>query len=148
MKQMGLDKMVSIVRPDRKLTIVAYPTLRAYAEAPMSAQDAADLDKKYTVRSVKMSDETLDGHRCEKNKVTVTADNGQKHEAIVWSAADLQKFPLQIQMNQADGTVVMHFTKVQLVKPDAKLFDAPAGFAKQASVEKLMQDAMMKALGK
>jgi hypothetical protein len=34
------------------------------------------------------------------------------------------------------------------VKPDAKQFDAPAGFTKYASVEKIMQDAMMKGLGK
>jgi hypothetical protein len=148
LKQIGLDKVVSIVQPDKKLTTIIYPSLRAYTEAPMSKEDAAEVDKKYTVQSSKMGNETLDGHVCEKNKVTLTAEGGKKREAVVWNATDLQKFPLQIQMPQDEGTVVMRFTNVKLVNPEAKLFEAPAGFTKQPSVEKLMQDAMMKALGK
>jgi negative regulator of sigma E activity len=147
-KQMGLDKMISIVRPDKKLTLVIYPSLRSYSEVPMSKEDAADLDRKYTVQSKKLGNENIAGHACEKIKMTVTADNGQKHEATVWNAIDLSSFPVQIQMDQPDATVVMQFNNVQLVKPDAKQFDAPAGFTKHASVEKIMQDAMMKGLGK
>ena len=147
-KQMGLDKMISIIRPDKKLTIVIYPSLRSYSETPMSKEDATDLDRKYTLQTKKLGSENIDGHPCEKNQMTVTADNGQKHEAIVWNALDLARFPLQIQMNQPDATVVMRFSNVQLAKPDAKQFDPPAGFTKYASVEKIMQDAMMKGLRK
>src|SRR5262245_3201202 len=32
LKQVGMDKLVSIVRLDRKSTLVVYPTLRAYTE--------------------------------------------------------------------------------------------------------------------
>src|SRR3954469_12669125 len=148
LKQMGMDKMVSIVRPDKKLTIIIYPTVKSYAEVPMSKEDAADLDKKYTVQSTKIANEIIDGHACQKNKVIVTGENGQKHEAIVWNASDLKQFPVQMQMNQPEANVVMRYNNVQLVRPNGAQFEAPVGFTKYNSVEKLMQDRMMKALGK
>src|SRR5437773_1540004 len=125
LKQIGMDKMVSIVRPDKKSTLVIYPSLRAYAEAPMSKQDASEHAQQYSLEATKIGNESLDGHACEKNKVKIMSANGQKHEATVWNAADLQKFPVQIQMIQPDATVVMHFTRVNLKKPEANLFEAP-----------------------
>lgn len=147
-KQMGLDKMVSIVRPDKKMTVFIYPSLRGYVEVPMSKEDAANLDRKYVVETTKLAQETVDGHSCEKNKVTGTADNGQKFEAIVWNAKDLKNFPIQMQMSQQETTVSMRFRNVELAKPDVKQFEAPAGFTKYATVEKLTQEGLMKALSK
>lgn len=147
-KQMGLDKMVSIVRPDKKTTIFLYPSLRGYAEVPMSKEDAANLERKYIVKSTKLAQEKIDGHSCEKNKVIATADNGEKFEALVWNAMDLKNFPIQMQMTQEETTVFMHFTNVQLTKPGGDQFEAPAGFTKYATVEKLTQQGLMKALGK
>ena len=49
--------------------------------------------------------------------------------------------------DQPEATVVMHYKDIQLAKPEAKQFDAPAGFTKHESMEKLMQAAMMKTLG-
>ncbi len=147
-KQMGLDKMVSIVRPEKKMTIFIYPSLRGYVEVPMSKEDAANLDRKYVVETTKLAQEKIDGHACEKNKVTGTADNGQKFEAIVWNAKDLKNFPIQMQMSQQDTTVSMRFTNVQLAKPDVAQFEAPAGFTKYATVEKLTQEGLLKALSK
>ena len=128
LKQIGMDKMVSIVRPDKKMTLVIYPSLRGYAEAPMSKQDLADRDRQYTLETTKIAQETLDGHVCDKNKVKIVSADGQKHDAIVWNATDLKKFPLQIQLNQPDATVVMHFSNVNLKKPETSSFEAPAGF--------------------
>jgi hypothetical protein len=39
MRVLGMDKMVSIVRPDLKATLSLYPALRAYAAIPMSKED-------------------------------------------------------------------------------------------------------------
>src|ERR1051326_3922388 len=49
LKQIGMDKMVSIVRPDKKATLVIYPALKAYAEIPMSREEAADLEKNFNI---------------------------------------------------------------------------------------------------
>ena len=148
LKQMGMDRMVTIMRPDRKIMLYIYPSLQAYAETPMPRDDVAQLQNKSTVENTKLGDETIDGHPCEKNKVIVTDESKHRTEAVVWNAKDLKKFPLQMQIDQPDAKVIMRYTEVQLAKPDAKQFDAPEGFKKYASVEKLMQESMMKMLGK
>ena len=147
LKQIGMDKMVSIVRPDRKATFVIYPSLQAYAEVPMSSEDAADLNKDFKVEKSKLSKETIDGHPCEKSKVTVTDGKGGKQEALVWNAADLKDFPVQMQMDQPEAKVVMTYKDIQMTKPEARQFEVPAGFTKHDSMEKLMQAAMTKTLG-
>ena len=147
LKAMGMDKMVSVVLPEKKNTLVIYPSLRSYAEVPMSKDDASTMDTKYKIETTKLGTETLDGHACVKNKVLVTGEKGDKHEAVVWNATDMKDFPLQMQMNQNEATVVMRYSNVQLVRPDAKQFEAPTGFTKHASVEQMMQGAMLKMLG-
>ena len=146
LKQLGMDKMVSIMRPDTKSVFYVYPSLQAYAETAMSKEDTGQT--KSSINTTKLGDDTIDGHPCEKNKVTVTDENKHKTEAIVWNATDLKKFPIQMQIDQPDARVVMRYSDVKLAKPDAKQFEAPAGFKKYESVEKLMQETMMKMLGK
>jgi hypothetical protein len=148
LKQMGMDKMVTIMRPDRKTMLYLYPSLQAYVETPISREDAAQLQGKSSVKTAKLGEESIDGHPCEKNKVTVTDENQRKTEAIVWNARDLKKFPIQMQIDQPDAKVIMRYSQVQLARPDAKQFEAPNGFKKYDSVEKLMQESMTKLLGK
>ena len=63
-----------------------------------------------------------------KNNVVVKGSTGPVLEAVVWNATDLKDFPLQIQMNQKDNKVIMRFSQVRLVKPDAKQFDLPPNY--------------------
>jgi hypothetical protein len=146
-KQVGMDKLVSIVRLDRKSTLVVYPALQAYTEVPMSTEDAADLTKEFTVQKTALGAETLDGHPCQKNKVIVTDPKGARQEALVWNARDLQDFPIQMQIMQSDGTILLRYSEVRLTRPEAAQFEAPPGFAKHEGMEKLMQAAMTKSLG-
>lgn len=146
-KVAGLDKLVSVVRPDRKSTLLIYPSVQAYAETPMSKDEAAGLDRKFKIEKTRLGSETIDGRSCEKNKVVVSADNGEKHEATVWYAADLKNFPIKVQMNQPQMTVVLQYRDVKLAPPDAGRFEPPAGFTKQPTVEDLMQNAMLRTLG-
>lgn len=147
-KQMGMDKMVSIVRPDQKIVIVAYPALRAYAETPIPKNQAATGDEDYKIERTKIGAETIDGHPSTKNKVTITGRNNEKQEAVVWNASDLKDFPIRIEIPQTNGTMVMTYSNVKFEKPDPKLFEPPAGFEKHSSVEQLIQSAMMKMLAK
>jgi len=149
LKQMGVDKMVSIVRPDKQTQFVVYPTARAYAEMPISKGTNGGGNQDYKIESTKLGTETVDGHPCVKNKVTISSQDAEKHEAVVWNATDLKDFPVKMQMAQAGGgTLVMTYSNIKLEKPDAKLFEPPADFEKHASVEKLLQSVMMKMLAK
>ena len=147
LKQLGMDKMVTIVRPDRKSTLVVYPALRAYAEAPMSKQDSEDLARTYKVEKTKLGTERVDGHPCDQYRVTVTSEKGDRHEALVWYAADVKGFPIQMQLNQPEATVLMLYRNIKLDRPPGRDFEAPVGFSKHTSVENLMQEAMMKMMG-
>jgi len=146
-KVAGLDKLSTIVLPDRKSTLIIYPSVQAYAETPMPKDEAAGLGRKFKIEKTRLGNETIDGHGCEKDKVVVSADNGERHEATVWYAADLKNFPIKVQMNQPQMTVVLQYRAVKLSQPDAERFEPPAGFTKHPTVEHLMQDAMLKTLG-
>ncbi len=147
LKQLRMERVTSIVRPDKGTTIAIYPEHRAYAEMPMTPEDVADLKRDYKVAKQPVGKETIDGHPVEKHKIVVTGENNQRHEAFVWNATDLKDFPIRIQLNQGENTLVMQFKDVKLARPDARQFDPPNRFTKYESVEKLMQEAMMKSLG-
>jgi len=51
-------------------------------------------------------------------------------------------------MDQQQMSVVMQYRDVKLTRPDARQFDAPAGFARYSSVEQMMQQIMLKTLGR
>ncbi len=140
MKQAGMDKMITIVRADKKATLLCYPGAQAYAEMPFSESEAADSK----VESTEVGKETIDGHPCVKVKLFSTDAKGRPQEAFVWQATDLKKFPIQMQMTQRANTVIVKFEVPTLEKPSASLFEAPAGHTKYPNAQALMQAAMMK----
>ena len=143
-KQLGMDHLIAIVRPDKKADLIIYPKTSAYAEVPMSPEEIADLDKKYTLATTKVGTEKLNGHSCVKNNVTLTGEKGEKQGFLVWNATDLKDFPVQIQIPSPDNTVVMTFKEVKLVKPEARTFEAPAGLTKYDSAERLVRALTVK----
>ena len=151
MAQFGLDRVVSLVRPDRKASYIIFPGMKAYINTPMTPADLAAYSAKGKVDRTLAAKETLDGHPCVKNKLVVTDDQGGKHEAIVWEASDLRNFPMQIQTQEKEDTVLLRFSRVQFVRPDAKLFELPDDFTEHKDEKSLMQDVaaqMMKQITK
>jgi len=147
MKEMGMDRMVMISRPDKKLSYMIYPGLQAYAENAMRDPDAVKPESDFKVEITELGKDTVDGHPCVKNKVIVTDKEGKKYESTVWNAADLKKFPVKVETTEHDTTVVMLFKDVKLAKPEASLFEPPADFTKYDSVPAMMQQQMMKRMG-
>ena len=147
-KQMGIDQVASIMRPDKAHTCVLYPKLQAYTEVPMPPAELADFKRRFDVSKASLGKETVAGHPCQKTKVVVLGDQGQRHEAVVWYANDLKDFPVQIQMDQKDSSVVMTYRNIRIALPDPKQFEPPAaGFTKFATAEQIMQSAMLRMMG-
>jgi hypothetical protein len=142
LRQFGMDQSTVISRPDRKLVLSIYPRAKSYAEIPMPKEELAAIEKNFKVDKTSLGKETANGHPCEKFKVILTGDRGEKTETTVWTASDLKDFPVQVQLTEADTTVVIKFKEVKLAKPDAKEFEAPAGLTKYESAEAL-RDAMV-----
>ena len=145
LKQTGMDKMVSLVRPDKQVTLILYPALQAYAEMPMTQEEASTKDSK--IEKTAAGKETIDGHPCVKNKIVVTDAKGKKTEGFVWNASDLKDFPIQVEVHSDKTVTTIHYTEPKFEKPEAKLFDTPAGYTKYASMQQMMQAAMMKMMG-
>ena len=147
MKQMGMDKMVNIIMPEKKIMLMIYPGLKSYTEMPMPKEEAATAETKFKMDKEQLGKETVEGHPCAKCKVTMTGDKGEKHEALVWQATDLKDFPVQMQMTEGDNTMLMVYRDIKFAKPDAALFDAPTDCTKYDNMQAMMQGAMMKMMG-
>jgi hypothetical protein len=143
-KQMGMDKVSNLVLPDKKVMTTIYTGLQAYMDTPMGAEESAPDIK---IESKEIGKETIDGHPCIKNLVTITDKKGEKTEATTWNAEDMQKFPIQIKTEGQGNTTIMKYKNVKMTVPDAKLFEAPAGFKKVASQQELMMIAQQKMMG-
>lgn len=147
MKSMGMDKMTTISLPDKKVTYLVYPGLKAYAEMPIQDPEAAKSQADFKMETTELGRETVEGHPCVKNMTVVTDDKGAKHEYNVWNATDLKKFPVKLQYAEHGNTMIILFKNVKLAKPDAGQFEPPANFKKYDSMGTMMQQEMMKRMG-
>jgi hypothetical protein len=113
----------------------------------MPPEEAAGLQKKYQISKTKLGKETVAGQATIKTKVILTAGKNEKHEATFWYASALKEFPVQVQMVQDDGSLLMTFRNIRLVRPEASLFATPQKYTRYTSIEQMMQAAMAKMLG-
>ena len=140
MKNMGMDKTIMISRPDLKVTYQVFPGMQAYVENPMMNAAGADAQTNdLKVETTELGKETIDGHPCTKNKVTVTDKEGKKYESTVWNATDLKNFPVKIETTSEQGMkMIMAFKDVSLAKPDAAQFAPPSDFTKASNMMELI----------
>ena len=146
-QMMGMSEMIAISRPDKKLSYLVYPGLKSYAEMTMTEAEAGTDDSKMKVDIKADGSESVDGHDCLRNKVTVTDADGKAREFTVWNAKDMKKFPVKIETNEGGRATKMLFKAVKFEKPDAAKFDAPKDFERYTDIQAMMQGAMMKKFG-
>ncbi len=145
MKQIGLDRVASIIRLDKRITHVLFAGAASYVDMEISPADAEAAEKNVQVQRTALGKETLDKHPCTKNKMVVRNAKGMTLlEATTWNAEDLKDFPVQIAVQAKEGTTIMHFTQIQLARPAAAQFEVPASYTKYGSAETLMLAATQK----
>jgi hypothetical protein len=147
MKSMGMDRMIAISRPDKKLHYLIYPGLNCYAEVTPPNNGAGLSPDDFTLATTELGKETVDGHPCVKNKVVATNKDGAKSESTVWNATDLDKFPVKIESTESGRKSVMLFKNISFKKPAASQFEAPAGLTKYTDAQTMMQTEIMKKMG-
>lgn len=146
-KAVGMGEVVMISRPDKKLSYMQYPGLKAYAEIPLREESNSDAAKKPAVEKTKLSEETLVGYACTKHRVTVTDEQGKTYEATTWNARDLRGFPIVIETSQKGSKVTLLFSDVKFGNPPSSAFEPSKDFQKYEDVKSMMREAMMKLLG-
>jgi len=147
MKQMGMDRVINIMRGDLKAIYIVYPGMKSYAKMSVSKDDATTLDKSPKIDTTALGKETVDGHACVKNKVVMTTSDGRSQEFTVWNATDLKDFPVQIQTAEKSGTLLMRYTNIKFARPDSAQFEPPAGYTAYDDLQQMMTAAMQKEMG-
>ncbi len=143
MKQMGMDKMSTIVLPGKKSMLIIYPAFSGYAEMPMAKDEVTALDKEPKMEKTVLGKETIDGHPTVKNKVIMTDEQGKTQEITVWNATDLKDFPIKMETTENGSKVLMTYKNIKLSKPDISLFEPPKGYKKYDSAQEMMMEKMM-----
>jgi hypothetical protein len=138
LKPLGLDQVVSVIRPDRRATWVAFPKLRSLVKLPMPSEEAEAFIKPAKMERTVVTREKMEGFACVKYRVVVLDDKGKRHEATVWNATDLRDFPVCVATREGQDTVVMRFRQVQFLRPDKAKFEPPAGYTECADMPALM----------
>jgi hypothetical protein len=143
MKMMGMDHITNIYRSDSKVSYTIYPSLKSYCiiEKPASESEKSQ-EKEPKIDVTPIGKETVDGHPCVKNTVTITSDNGKVQEMTTWAASDLKDFPVKMEMHSGMADITIHFTNIKTSAPAASLFEPPSDFKKYDSIQELMMSAM------
>ncbi|MGC1521522.1 MAG: hypothetical protein WA803_08295 [Steroidobacteraceae bacterium] len=82
-----------------------------------------------TVERSSAGTETLEGHACKVENLTVTPHSGpragQTTQMKVWEAQDLHGFPIKVETQSSHGPVTIEYKDVSLAAPDPSLFTHP-----------------------
>ncbi len=144
MQNIGMARMTSLVDPKQKGMTVLFPDIKAYSKVSMSEADLPE--DGFKVVKKPSGKDTINGQACVRQKVTLTASDGQKVEATTWEATALSNFPIRMLFQQKDGSMTMTFRDVVLQAPADELFKVPSDHKSYDSMSSLMQEAMTRAL--
>jgi hypothetical protein len=144
LKAFGMGEVTMISRPDKQLAFMVYPGLQSYIENALADDEAAGPEAKYQMTKAELGKEAVNGNACVKNKVVVTDEKGNKHEAVVWNASALKNFPVKMQYTEDGRDATLTFSNIKFDKPDAGVFDPPAGFVRHESVAGFLRGVMLK----
>ncbi|MSR42881.1 MAG: hypothetical protein EXS29_04400 [Pedosphaera sp.] len=141
LRRMGMDRQSSIMLPMFGRLVMIYPTLQGFAELPLPKQDAAVLAEEFKIERAELGREKAGGHDCVKQRVTFTGKLGRKVQATVWAASGLEKFPVQVEIEEGAQIVAFRFSEVKLAVPDEAFFAPPAGYTRFPTMSALVQAA-------
>jgi hypothetical protein len=136
LKQLGMDRVISLLRTDKKVMHIIYPNAQSYVTRPLTKEETAVANLK--VEKTALGNETVDGHPCVKNQVVVKSGTNVVLAATTWNASDQKDFPIQIVTKEKEMTSIMRFQQILFVRLDAKQFDPPAGFKQYSDPETLV----------
>lgn len=154
MKTMGMDKIISISRPEQDTTFLIYPGLESYAK--MTTTKAAGTND-MQVEKTELGKDSVDGHPCVKTSYIVHGGHkGENVTLIAWLATDLKNCPIKIEIpapvsaagnNHSGSGTTLHLSAINLTAPAASLFEPPVGYRVYTDVQAMMQTEVLKKMG-
>ncbi len=80
---------------------------------------------KSKVEHTRAGEESVNGHLCDVENVTITQENGHEIKLKIWEAQDMKGFPIKIEYDRAGGPRMALYKDVSLSAPDPALFKRP-----------------------
>jgi hypothetical protein len=132
----GGDKMIMIMRQDKKVAWTLMPSEKMYMEmsiAQASAKDKTD-PSQYKIEQTVVGPETVNGVHTTKSKIIMTGPKGEKMGGFMW----MTKENILVKMDAIaiDKKEKLRFktelTNLKVGKQDAALFEIPSGYTKMS----------------
>lgn len=120
------EKMVTILRPDKKLSWILMVEEKAYMEMKMkpSAEDPTLVEKADPVKVKRLGNETVNGFVCEKIQVT-------EGSTVItqWLSKELG-WPLKGEVKTPEGVSTHEYRNIRKGNVADSLFELPSGYQK------------------
>ena len=132
----GGDKMIMIMRHDKKVAWTLMPSEKMYMEmsiAQAGAQNKSD-PSQYKIEQTVVGPETVNGVNTTKSKIIMTGPKGEKMGGFMWTTKD--NIVVKMDAIAVDKKQKLRFktelTNLKIGKQDPKLFEIPAGYTKMS----------------
>lgn len=130
----GGDKMISIMRQDKKLIWTLMPAEKMYMETQNTENKAKDDLSGYKIEQTVVGQETVNGVSTTKSKIVMTGTKGEKMGGFMWTSKE--NIVVKIDAIAIDKKQKHRFktelTNLKVGKQDPKLFEVPAGYQKMS----------------
>ncbi|HEV2328519.1 MAG TPA: hypothetical protein VGY56_07000 [Verrucomicrobiae bacterium] len=130
-KLIHTDTIVFLTKKNERMVYMIYPSVQAYIPIPIPDSALAEFDTRsdtIQIQKTELGQETLLGHPCIKYKAVDTEPNVPPQEGLIWSATDLQGFPIGMVLHSEGALMKFNFQEVQIRNPDSSLFVIPTNY--------------------
>jgi len=130
----GGDKMITIMRPDKKVAWILMPSEKMYMETNIgqaAGKDTTD-PSQYKIEQTVVGPETLNGVQTTKSKIIMTGPKGEKMGGFMWMTKEnimVKMDAIAIEKNQK-MRFKTELSNLKIGKQDASLFEIPQGYSK------------------
>ncbi|MHB8173444.1 MAG: DUF4412 domain-containing protein, partial [Nitrospirota bacterium] len=117
---------IIITRLDKDVVWMLMPKNMKYMEMKFNQKNSNPLTSGTgAVKTERIGEDTINGHKCVKYKVTTKDENGERRTMYEWVAKDLG-WPIQAEA--LDGSWRYTFTNIKVGRQDPALFEIPGGY--------------------
>ena len=140
------EKMIMIVRHDKKVVWMLQPEEKTYMEVKYNKGGRKDDISAYKIEQTKVGQETINGINTTKSKVIMTRNNGDKFGGFWWTTKEgivVKMDTISVTKGNKDRFKT-ELKNLKIGKQKASLFEIPAGYSSMAmgmpDIGKMMKD--------
>lgn len=128
----GGDKMITIMRQDKKLTWTLMPAEKMYMETKNTESKAKDDPSDYKIEQTVIGPDKVNGVSTTKSKIIMTGEKGEKMGGFMWTTKEniVVKIDAIAIDKKQKHRYKTELTNLKVGKQDPKLFEVPAGYEK------------------